>query len=171
MTIRNCRTAAAAGFVLLGLGCAAAGTSLPGTSPTTGRPVAENEVASQVVSLTNLERSRAGLAPLREDEQLMRAAQIHAEQMASARLMAHDIPGARYPTLQSRLAGVGYTYRSSGENISWNQPTARAALTSWMRSPAHRSNMLSTTFTEMGAGYATDASGQAYYVQVFGLPR
>jgi hypothetical protein len=38
----------------------------------------------------------------------MQAAQIHAEQMARAGQLAHDLPRARYPETQDRLTAVKY---------------------------------------------------------------
>ncbi len=141
-------------------------TSTPATPPTT-----RASVAGSIVDLTNRERSIAGVPALAREARLMQAAQIHADQMAAAKRMDHVLEGARYPTLVTRLAAVGYRYGATAENISWNQPTANAAVAGWIRSAGHRTNMLSTLYTEMGAGYATDASGQSYYVQVFGIQR
>ena len=44
------------------------------------------------------------------------------------------------------------------------------AIEAWMKSPDHRKNLLSAAYTELGTGYATDAAGRPYYVQVFGRP-
>lgn len=138
---------------------------------TPSQPAPPSAVAVQIVELTNRERSRAGRSTLARSDRLMRAAQIHAEQMAAAGRMEHTLPGAQYPTLDSRLQGVGYQYGASAENISWNQPTAAAAMAGWMRSSGHSTNILSATYTQMGGGYARSSSGQTYYVQVFGRPR
>jgi uncharacterized protein YkwD len=40
-----------------------------------------------------------------------------------------------------------------------------------MTSPGHRSNIVSTNFSEMGAGVATAKNGRKFYAQVFGHPR
>lgn len=108
---------------------------------------------------------------LARDDQLMRAAQLHAEQMARTGRFEHVISGARYPTPESRLEAVGYAFSASAENISWNQPDAAAAMSSWMRSSGHRANILSGTYTQVGAGFARNQAGEPYYVQVFGRPR
>ena len=130
-----------------------------------------SNISQSIVDLTNRERTIAGVRALAREDRLMQAAQIHADQMAAAKRMDHVLEGARYPTLVSRLAAVGYRYGATAENISWNQPSASVTVAGWMRSVGHRTNMLSTMYTEMGAGYATDASGQSYYVQVFGIQR
>ena len=126
--------------------------------------------AGALVELANEHRSRAGLPPLRANAQLMRAAQTQAEQSASLGRMAHVLPGARYPRPEDRLDASGYPWRAFAENIAMGQRSTSEAIEAWMKSPGHRQNMLSATYTEMGTGVATDDSGRAYYVQVFGRP-
>ena len=66
---------------------------------------------------------------------------------------------------------MGYAWQAWGENLAAGQPTAADAVSTWMSSSGHRANILSTTFTELGGGYSTDAHGRAYYVQVFATPK
>jgi len=91
--------------------------------------------------------------------------------MASAEKLAHEVPGARYPTLASRLKLVGYAYRSSGENVAEGYTSGAALMASWMTSPPHRANILSAKYTETGVGMARSKSGRVYSVQVFGRPK
>jgi uncharacterized protein YkwD len=126
--------------------------------------------AGALVELANEHRSRAGLPPLRANEALMRAAQTQAEQSASIGKMAHVLPGARYPRPEDRLDASGYPWRAFAENIAMGQRSMSDAVEAWMNSPGHRKNLLSATYTELGTGYATDADGRPYYVQVFGRP-
>jgi uncharacterized protein YkwD len=121
--------------------------------------------------LTNRERTRADLTPLRRSAELSRAAELQAEQMASAEKLAHEVPGARYPTLASRLKLVGYAYRSSGENVAEGYTSGAALMASWMTSPPHRANILSAKYTETGVGMARSKNGRVYSVQVFGRPK
>jgi uncharacterized protein YkwD len=154
-------------FLLLASGC-----STP-ASPT--GVDAEGSVASSgatdIASLTNAERRQAGLAPLTISTLLMRAAQLHADQMASARQMAHVLPDARYPEPQDRLAAVGYRWQAYAENVAYGQGSPASALAAWMGSSGHRANILNPGLTEIGAGVARGSDGQPYYVQVFGTPR
>jgi uncharacterized protein YkwD len=126
--------------------------------------------ASALVELANEQRSRAGMPPLRANSQLMRAAQTQAEQSASLGKMAHVLPGARYPRPEDRLDASGYPWRAFAENIAMGQRSMSEAIEAWMKSPGHRKNLLSASYTELGTGYATDAEGRPYYVQVFGKP-
>ena len=128
-----------------------------------------SSVAVEVVDLTNVERTRQGRR-VHANQRLMRAAQIHAEQMARAGQMAHDLPGAAYPHSEDRLAAAKYRWTAYGENVAMGQSSAAHALDSWMHSPGHRKNILNPVYTELGVGYAIDRAGRPYYVQVFATP-
>ena len=127
--------------------------------------------AEELVTRTNAQRVALGLLPLAREAALMRAAQLQADQMAAFKTMAHDLPRATYPSLDSRLAAVGYRMRASGENVAEGYPSAAAVLAGWMTSPGHRANIVSTHFTQMGAGVATASNGHRFHAQVFGSPR
>ncbi len=102
---------------------------------------------------------------------LMEAAQLHADQMADARRMAHVLPGAPLPRAVDRLEASRYAWSAYGDNIAYVQHTAKDTMAGWMRSKGHRANILDGTFTEIGVGYARDRGGRPYCVQVFGRPR
>jgi len=124
-----------------------------------------------MVGLTNAERSQAGLPAFAASPLLMQAAQIHANQMVASGQMAHVLPGAQYPAPEDRLTAVGYQWQAYAENVAYGQTSPASALDSWMHSSGHRANILNAGLTELGTGFARDASGRAYYVQVFGRPR
>ena len=130
-----------------------------------------NASGEDIVVHTNAERVKLGLPVLRRSNHLMSAAQLQADQMAAFNTMAHDISGASYPSPSSRLDAVGYRMRASGENVAEGYPTPAAVVAGWMTSPHHRENIVSTSFTEMGGGFATGKNGRKYYAQVFGHPR
>lgn len=144
-----------------------------GASPE-GRPRAD--VAPQpaltraIVERTNAERVRARLSPLREEAKLSRAARLHAEQMARVGRLAHELAGAKHPTLTDRLDEVDYDWQAAGENVAVGQPDAATVVGDWMRSRGHRANILNRAFTEFGVGHA-ERAGRRYYVQVFAAPR
>jgi uncharacterized protein YkwD len=127
-------------------------------------------ITSSIADLTNVERSRAGVTPLRVEGRLMKAAQLQAEQMASLGRMDHVLSAGRYPAPQDRLAAAGYKWRAFAENIAYGQRGPEAVTESWMGSAGHRANMLNGSYTEIGTGYAVDGRGRTYFVQVFGKP-
>lgn len=116
-------------------------------------------------------RRAAGKSGLARSINLMSAAQLQAEQMAKTGTMSHSLPGTAYPTLKARLAAVSYEMRAAGENIAEGQRDPAEVLSSWMHSPGHRDNILSSEFTEMGTGVAVGRNGRLYWAQVFGRPR
>src|SRR5439155_21556316 len=81
-----------------------------GSTGTSAPPSGSSAVAAEIVSYTNDARARNGLPAFSTSSKLMEAARIQAEQMASFQRADHTISGAQYPTLQSRLQAVGYSY-------------------------------------------------------------
>jgi uncharacterized protein YkwD len=146
------------------------GSAVVGFDAAPVRPAATSRVAADVVTLTNGQRGTVGRARLRTNARLMRAAQLHAEQIARAGELAHVLPDAVYPRAEDRLAAAGYRWQTYGENLALGQRTPAEAVHSWMRSRGHRRNIVSPDFTELGVGYAIDRAGRRYYVQVFANP-
>lgn len=147
----------------------ASGCSSPaGPSGVEAATPASSGAASELASLTNAERRQAGLPALAVSPSLMRAAQLHANQMAAMGQMAHSLPGARYPEPQDRLAAVGYRWQAYAENVAYGQGNPTSAISSWMGSSGHRANILNPGLTEIGTGVASGSDGRPYWVQVFG---
>ena len=140
--------------------------SRPAT-PDTAAPV---KVAEAVVKMTNAERARKQLPQLEPSARLMRAAQIHAEQMARAGRLDHYLPGAKYPRAEDRLAAVQYPWNAWAENVAHGQEDADAVMRSWMKSKGHRENILHESVTEMGVGHSAGRDGRIYWVQLFARP-
>lgn len=138
-----------------------------GGSTTIERPhvsaIAEKGFTEQVRALTNLERRKAGLSPLRFNAQLAAAAQAHSEDMARHRRMSHV--GSNGSTAAQRIKGAGYRGRTLAENVANGHSSPEAVVSGWMRSPGHRKNILNPAYQEIGVGYAND-----YWTQNFGRP-
>lgn len=108
--------------------------------------------------LLNRHRSKRGLARLRNNRKLQRAAQKHTNYMHKEQCFAHECPGER--SLEARLRVVDYLTSllngaSWGENIAYcggAKGTPRQLVHQWMHSPSHRANVLNPTFTEIGIG-------------------
>lgn len=129
-----------------------------------------NSVRSQldkVIELTNLARSREGLAPLVVNDRLSAAASAHARDMAQKGYFDHLSPNGEGPEERCRRAGVA---DFSGENICMGTPTAKPTVDLWLASPGHRSNILSASNRETGVGFAKNPKGETYWVQLFGAP-
>ena len=149
-------------------------TPPPVTAPAP-RPAPPSRSLSSIIDtvflLTNRERVRASLTPLRRNADLTRVAQLQAEQMAAAGKLAHEVPGSRYPTLASRMRLIGYQYRAVGENVAEGYTSGAALMAGWMTSSPHRANLLSVRYTETGVGMARSKTGRTYTAQVFARPR
>ncbi len=120
---------------------------------------------SQVVNLVNQQRQKAGLAGLKSDSELMRLAQLKAEDMAAKGYFSHTSP--TYGSAFDMLKKEGYSYRTAGENIAMGQKTAETVMNGWMNSSGHRANILDSGYTKIGVGYAVNAKGTPYWVQIF----
>ena len=121
--------------------------------------------ASQVVNLVNQQRQKAGLSGLKSDSELMRLAQLKAEDMAAKGYFSHTSP--TYGSAFDMLKKAGYSYRTAGENIAMGQKTAETVMNGWMNSSGHRANILGSGYTKIGVGYAVNAKGTPYWVQIF----
>jgi uncharacterized protein YkwD len=121
-----------------------------------------------VIDLTNAERKKADLMPLKPNLKLMTAARDHAANMAKQDKFEHNLDG-KEPA--DRVKDAGYIYSRTGENIAWNPKTPKEVVQGWMNSPPHRENILKPEYTEVGVAVAKNKKGEGYWVQVFGTPR
>lgn len=125
----------------------------------------QGTMTAQVVNLVNSERAAQGLGKLRADSQLSRLAQMKAEDMARNGYFSHTSP--TYGSAFDMLKTYGVTYKSAGENIAMGQRTAQSVMNSWMNSPGHRANILSSQYSQIGVGVAENGKGTIYWVQLF----
>jgi uncharacterized protein YkwD len=145
----------------------------PGVAPTvaTASPAPQASHINDLLALTNSERQRQGLAPLRLSTSLNQAAQRHAEDLGRNRIFSHT--GSDGSQMIDRARAAGYLYSFLGENIAAGNATPALTIQQWMNSPGHRSNILKGEFSEVGFGYVSDPSSpyRYYWVQVFGRPQ
>ena len=132
------------------------------------------KLIEQVVELTNVERAKEGLQPLKLNDRLLDAAQDHSNDMAQDDFFSHT--GADGSTVGDRVRASGYQYSTAGENIAAGQITAAQVVEGWMNSPGHRANILNPNYTEIGVGYeylqndTGSVNYNYYWTQVFGTP-
>ena len=119
----------------------------------------------EVIELTNAERKKAELPPLKMNAKLMTAARGHAANMAKQDKLEHTLDEK---TATDRVKDAGYKYRQMGENIAWGAEKPKQLVEGWMESPIHKENILTPEFTEIGVGVAKNEKGEPYWVQVFG---
>ncbi len=127
--------------------------------------------AVDIISLTNQNRSNAGVPVLTTSPLLTDAAQLKADDMAANSYYAHMSPDGKSPLYWLDL--VGYHYINAGENLVIDRTTSEQVVDAWMNSPDHRENILRPQFTEIGVGTASgvyEGLQTIYVVQEFGMP-
>ncbi|MFF3763575.1 CAP domain-containing protein [Streptomyces sp. NPDC001922] len=133
-----------------------------GGAPVTGRAA---EAVARIVSLANAERARAGCSPLRVDRRVQAAAQAHADDMAARNFYDHASPEGGQA--DGRMRRAGYPAGKWGENIHKGPKDPATAMRDWMKSPAHRDNILDCGFEDFGVGVNFSGNGP-WWVQNFG---
>jgi hypothetical protein len=122
--------------------------------------------AASVFSLTNAQRTKAGLKPLMTDAALDEAAQVWAQHLASTCAFEHSSSSWR----SGRTSSSGWA--ATGENIAAGYATPSAVMAGWMGSSGHKANILNKSYTGLGVGYATSScTYKTYWVQTFGLSK
>jgi len=126
-----------------------------------------SSVEASIRGCANRERRERGLGSLDHDHTLDRAARLHAKRMLEQGFFDHVDPAGNGPADRvKRFAKRRYVI--VGENIAAGYESARATCRDWMRSPGHRENILRSSFTRIGTGYASGGGEYGrYYVQVF----
>ncbi|MGG0822282.1 CAP domain-containing protein [Paenibacillus turicensis] len=107
--------------------------------------------ASQVVTLVNKERAKAGLSTLASDPALANMALDKAKDMYNNKYFDHNSPTYGSPFDMMKAYGIRYTY--AGENIAKGQRNPQEVMNAWMNSTGHRQNILSPNFTKIGVAY------------------
>lgn len=107
--------------------------------------------ASQVVTLVNQERTKAGLSALVSDPALNSMALDKAKDMYNNKYFDHNSPTYGSPFDMMKAYGIRYSY--AGENIAKGQRNPQEVMDAWMNSTGHRQNILSPNFTKIGVAY------------------
>jgi|GEM_PF-732061 len=105
----------------------------------------------EVVELTNTEREKQGLSPLKANTELSHVAREKSNDMANNNYFDHNSP--QYGSPFDMMKEFGVTYRTAGENIARGQQTPEEVVDGWMNSEGHRANILNGDFTEIGVGF------------------
>lgn len=114
----------------------------------------------KIISLVNIERSKYGLAPLREAQKLVYPAGIRAKELSVK--FSHQRPGGG--NILDIILNLGYY--GAGENIAMGQGSPEAVMSAWMKSKGHRANILNAGYTSIGVGHYS-AKGTDFWVQLF----
>jgi uncharacterized protein YkwD len=108
------------------------------------RPVSGSEAS--LFQTMNAVRTSRGLAPLRVDSRLVRAARGHSAEMMRRQSFAHG-------SVASRALAAGARGPVFGENLAWGLGiTAQWVVNQWLASASHRAVMLRPGFRRVGIG-------------------
>lgn len=122
----------------------------------------------QLVELVNVERLNCGAGegcpkpPLKHQANLIVAAEEHSSSMALNDYVSHLDFAVSCIGVGTRMNNAGYTgWTAGGENIAAGQSSPANVMASWMGSSGHRSNILSSSYREIGAGYLNQGGDQS----------
>lgn len=143
-------------------------------------PAAWTQFEEQVLVLINQRRAAGatcGTTPfaaapaLASNDKLRQAARCHSLDMATQNYFSHTGLDGSNPG--ARIAAAGYVANAWGENIAAGYRTPQQAVDGWVASEGHCRNLMSTSFSQVGTGYAFDADAQYdhYWTQDFGNGR
>ena len=152
-----------------------------GSYDITSQLTSVDQLKNDVIHLTNIEREKSNLPPLKHDDALEKAAQLHVEDMnSSGRYLAHT--GSNGSSPGDRIKAAGYTAAwhdlgngsmryVSQENAAAGQTSAAEVVNGWMNSAGHRAAIMDPHTEEIGVGFEIDdVSGRTYWIQTFGIP-
>ncbi len=131
-------------------------------------PLSAAEQAS-ALQHSNATRARSGLAPMKLNAKLQKAAQDHACDMANRGTMTHAGTSTKGPA--ARVKQLGYKPKVTSENIAAGHTSAFgliSTLQQWSASPKHNANIVIPQLSEMGIGRASSADGKTnFWVAVY----
>lgn len=111
-------------------------------------PAAPTSAERSLLAAMNQTRAAHGLAPLRIDPRLERAARGHSRDMLRRGYFAHG-------NFRGRLVRAGARGPAVGENLAWgtgSRATPQGVVAAWLASPSHRANLLRPGFRRVGLG-------------------
>ena len=135
-----------------------------------------NAQERRTLQLHNQTRAGRGLGMLCVNPALTRAARAHSQEMIDRDYFSHNSANGERPG--ARLRRFGYDWRTYGENIAWgsgSHASPNSRFKTWMNSTAHRTNILNSSFREVGVGTAVGTfkgnSNATVYTVDFGTRR
>ncbi|MEG0296752.1 MAG: CAP domain-containing protein [Clostridium sp.] len=137
---------------------APAPTPPPAPTPTpptvTGNSDYMSSVEQEIFNIVNQERAKAGVPALGYSNTMQKYGRIKSKDMGDRNYFDHNDPEGNLITVQMKADGVSYS--AWAENIASitgsSSGLAQQFMNNWMNSTGHRTNILSTNYTEIGVG-------------------
>ena len=127
-------------------------------------PVDPIAMASEVLRLTNIERAKEGIQPLKYNKTLQDAAMIRAKEISVK--FSHERPNGLGSSTVGEEVGIGVAVIGD-ENIAMGQDSPASVVHDWMNSPGHRIPIIRSSNLYMGVGFYKAENGVYYWVQDF----
>ena len=137
--------------------------------PACAEPFSAAAWRNEILRLVNVERNSRGLPEVRRNATLEAQATTYACELIQYDYFDHVNP-VTGSTLADRTDEFGYDFLVVGENLAAGQTTPQQAFNDWMRSEAHRGNILDERFTDLGVAARTGGRFNFYWIQIFGRP-
>lgn len=116
----------------------------------------------KVFEIVNQERIKAGVKPLKFNNDMYKAAMVRAEECDVS--FSHTRPnGTRCFTA---LQEAGVKYSSAGENIAWGYGTPTNVMEAWMKSEGHKNNILNPDFTDFACGAYKSGNWTQFFCKI-----
>ena len=119
---------------------------------------ASADVTKEAIAKINTIRKQKGRKALRLNPALMRAAQRHADELASrgygTRMTSGGHFGKNGSTHMQRLKRAGFKACTAVENVACGQKDATTLINEWMGSAGHRTNLTNRKIREIGIGWS-----------------
>lgn len=147
-------------------------TSEPASQSEVTTPADDVDAMKQdIVDRTNALRREKGVAALRVNDKLMRAAQVRADEMAAHTVYSHTRPnGEKFNTVTDCPYMAENIHRIADWVLS-DQTLTERAVADWSTSTAHRKNMVNPKLSAIGVGLARGVNDNGdpcwYCVQLF----
>lgn len=126
---------------------------------------------NKLFELSNQERIKQQLEPLKYNKKLSDAAEKKAEDMFKKEYWSHYGPSGETPW--DFILGSGYQYEFAGENLAKNFLFSDGVVNAWMASPTHKENILREEYTDVGYAIKNgvlNGEETTLVVQMFGKP-
>jgi len=133
-------------------------------APQQSRPGDPSPGERTLLDAVNKERVTRRLRPLKWDPALARAARAHAELMARNNAISHQFPGE--PGLSVRASSAGARFRLIEENVGVASNVLELH-DLWMKSTAHRDNLLNAQVDHAGFALVDGSEGRLFGVEDF----
>ncbi len=121
-------------------------------------------IENRMMELTNIERQKNGLPPVKLDPDLSRVAFSKSRNMRDVGYFSHKSP--TYGTPTDMMNAFHIQFNEAAENIAAGQTSPEQVVREWMESPVHRKHILTRPYTHIGVGYAQGGAYETYWTLI-----